>query len=501
MVFIPSDSEGFVAESPVGSRSLEKVSRPADLLGESRPKRITLIEPESRGYHWFTGIPLPRLGLPILGAILKSRGHDVEVFCECVSPIDYARADASDLVMISALTNTAPVAYELADRFRSKGIPVVLGGPHPTFMADEALEHADFVLRGECEGTLTEFMEAWETGGSMEDVHGLSYEGEDGKRHNPDAPFLDDLDGIPFPDLTLIRGHETMGMVPVQTSRGCPFDCTFCSVTRMWGRSYRARSVASVIDEIKHVGEKDIFFYDDNLTADRARAKSLLREMLRAGITPKWRAQSRVDVVEDAELLELMRDTNCQILYIGFESINPKTLAAYEKKQTVEDIRNCIERLHKYGIKIHGMFVLGAEDDDVETIVETARFARATGIDAIQFWVLTPFPGTKTREALADTGRIFTDDWSLYDGHHAVFEPKRMTAHELQRGTFKAIRTFYSWRMALGNLLTFRYLRLPYQLYALLFMSRWKTANGGFLRLLSTRDRDAEKVSSGRGDL
>jgi len=490
-----------VAGSQVSGRSLERSSRSAALPGESRAKRITLIEPESRGYHWFTGIPLPRLGLPILGAILKSRGHDVEVFCECVSPIDFARADASDLVLISALTNTAPVAYELADRFRSKGIPVILGGPHPTFMADEALEHADFVLRGECEGTLTEFMEAWETGASVEDVRGLSYRGEDGARHNPDAPFLDDLDEIPFPDLTLIRGHESMGMMPVQTSRGCPFDCTFCSVTQMWGRSFRTRSVESVIDEIEHVGDRDIFFYDDNLTADRGRAKVLLREMLRTGITPKWRAQSRVDVVEDTELLELMRTTNCHILYIGFESINPKTLAAYEKKQSVDDIRKCIERLHEYGISIHGMFVLGAEDDDADTIVGTARFARATGIDAIQFWVLTPFPGTKTRELLADTGRIFTDDWSLYDGHHAVFEPKNMTALELQRGTFKAIGRFYSWWMALGNLLTFRFLRLPYQLYALLFMTRWKTANGGFLRLLSTRERDAEKGSSGRGDL
>ena len=447
-------------------------------------KRITMIEPGAPGYHVFTKVLLPRLGLPILGAMLKSRGYEVRIFCQDISEIDYSYAFGSDMVMISTLTCTAPLAYGIADRFRSRGIPVVIGGPHATYMPDEALEHADFVMKGESEGTLYEFMEAWEKGTSMKGVRGLScWEGA-AVRHNANLPLMTDLDALPFPDLTLIEGHEEMRIMPVQTSRGCPFNCTFCSVTKMWGRRYRMRSVENVLDEIEHVGSRDLFFYDDNFTANKARAKDLLREMLNNGITPEWMAQTRVDVVEDRELLELMKATNCYTLYIGFESINPKTLAAYNKKQTVGDIKESIELLHQYGVKVHGMFVLGADEDDTETITETAQFAKTMRIDTVQFMILTPLPGTKTYQMLEEEDRIFTKDWSLYDGHHVVFEPKKMTPFELQTRTFKAMKKFYSQWKSLGYLITFRFLKMLYHFYARQLISQWESANRDFLNAL-----------------
>ena len=469
-------------------------------MSEHGAKRITLIEPRPPGYHVFSKFKLPRLGLPILGALLRGKGYEVKIYCEDLAPVDYDDAFRSDLMMISTLTSTAPRAYEIADRFRRRGIPVVMGGPHPTYMPDEALDHAEFVVRGEGERTVEEFIGRWEAGASMEGLLGLSYVDDGEIRHNPLRPAIEDLDALPFPDLTLIEGHETMPLMPIQTSRGCPFDCTFCSVTNMWGRKYRFRSTESVMEELSRLDRRYLFFYDDNFTANPARAKELLRAMRDRDVRARWVAQTRTDVARDKELLELMQATGCHTLYVGLESVNPKTLEAYNKKQTVEDVRECVDILHRYDIKVHGMFVLGADADDVQVVRDTGEFARRAKIDTVQFMILTPLPGTQTHDELESQGRIFSRDWSLYDGHHVVYSPLQMTPMELQIETFKAMKRFYSLRQSLIYLITFRFLKLMYRFYGRSLLNRWEAANRGFLKSLEETWRRGDAETRRRGD-
>ncbi len=166
--------------------------------------------------------------------------------------------------------------------------------------------------------------------------------------------------------------------------------------------------------------------------------------MIDKKITPNWTAQVRVETAKDTELLDLMKRSGCHTVYIGFESVNPETLKAYNKKQSLEDIRNCIRILHSKGIRIHGMFVFGSDEDTTDTIAETVRFAKKNDIESIQFLILTPLPGTRLHHELDREGRIFSKDWSLYDAHHVVYEPKKMSYYELQKETMHASKQFYS---------------------------------------------------------
>ena len=291
--------------------------------------KIVFIEPKAPNLHIFSRFPLPRLGTIILGTMMKQRGWEVEVFVEELREIDFAVIKSAHLVGISTITSTAPRAYALADKVREKGVPVIMGGPHVTFMADEALEHADFVIRGEGEQTLMAFIDAREKGESFSGIPNLSYRENGRTIHNDLRPFVKDLDQIPFPDLSLLKptkkGISSLSSIPVQTSRGCPFACSFCSVTGMFGRKYRFRSTENIIKELRRYDHRKnlIFFYDDNFTADRRRAKDLLEAMIRERFKFKWTTQVRADVAKDLELVKLMKKAGCHTLYIGFESVNP----------------------------------------------------------------------------------------------------------------------------------------------------------------------------------
>ncbi|HEY5532481.1 MAG TPA: radical SAM protein [Candidatus Anoxymicrobiaceae bacterium] len=468
-------------------------------------KKVVLIEPKAPGFHVFSKFKLPRLGLPLLGAVLQEElGVEVKIYFQEMS-LDWSEVDEADLVGISTITPTAPVAYDIVARVkRMSDAPVVLGGAHVSFLADEGLEKgADYVVRGEGERTFIELIKYLSTGvGELSDIEGLSYIEEGEHRHNPDRERIADLSSLPWPDLTLIEGFEKLKVIPIMTSRGCPYDCKFCSVTSMFGRRYRFREVDDVIGELEVLcarqPKRSVFFYDDNFTASPSHTKELLRKMKEKGITPHWHAQARVDVVKDEELMQLMRETNCKNLFLGVESVNPATLEAFRKSQTVEDIERAVEVIHKYKITVHGMFVLGSDDDDKETIRETVRFARRCGIDTVQFLVLTPMPGTETYDELCQQGRIFVDDWGKFSGHHVVFEPAKMSPFQLQKETgLKAMRKFYSlfqcWKLGL----TFRFRKMAVTIYAHHTINQWKSNNKYFVSELKHRykaERHARKA-------
>ena len=286
----------------------------------------------------------------------------------------------------------------MGKRLRDLHIPVIIGGAHPTFLPDEALDYADFVIRGEGENSLVELLEHMDKGvPHLEDIKGLSYRDGEGKIvHNPDRDFLEDLDGLPTPDFSLVHNWTPSNTYPIATSRGCPYDCSFCSVIGMFGRRYRCKSVEGTLEELKHavsVSRAVKFIVDDNFAANITRTKQILRAMIAEKIRTRWSAQVRTEVARDPELLRLMADSGCDTLFIGLESINPGTLKEYNKKQDLTDIITCIKEVRYHGIHIHGMFVLGAESDDVKTIRETVDFAQRLAIDTIQIMILHPFRG------------------------------------------------------------------------------------------------------------
>lgn len=421
-----------------------------------KAKKVVFVEARSPDTHIFSRVNIPRLGSILLGTILREKGYDVKVYVEDISPVDLEDVFTADYVGISTITSTAIRAYELADMARAKGILTIMGGPHVSFMPAEALEHCDYVIRGEGEDSIVELLKALDTGSSPESIKGLSYKQNGAVINNPRGEYECDLDRFPIPDYSLVAGwKKKMPVTSIATSRGCPYGCKFCSVILMFGRRIRLYSIDRVMEEIRRVAHKTkhIFFCDDNFAMDKGRAKELMRRIIAEGLKIEWSTQVRADAAKDEELLDLMKRSGCYIVFIGFESINPHTLAAYQKGQTIDDIEHAIEKFRSFGIHIHGMFVLGSDQDDVETIRATTQFAQSTGIDTVQFLMLTPLPGTPMYDELKEQGRIFNPDWAKYDAHHAVFEPKKMSAYELQVETFKAMKNFYTYKSMLKYLL------------------------------------------------
>ena len=424
--------------------------------------KIRYIEPKPRGATIYEIANLPKLGLPLLAAIARNAYPDLDqrIYCELIRgvEVDWKDVLSSDLVCISTTTNTTIEGYAYAKKCRDAGIPVLFGGSHVTFMSQEALQHTDYVIRREGHVGFAQFME-WFRGDrnpdGLHEILGLSYLDSEGTQiDNPEAPMAsgDDLDELPFPALDLLEGHERMVTHPIMMKWGCPYDCSFCSVIKMFGRKLRTRSVDNMMTELRMVNAASVFFYDDIFIVDKKQAKSLFHAMIDEGITPQWTAQIRADSIykskqtlePDHELLALMRDSGCYMVHIGFESITQEGLDSYNKKQTVEHITTSIKLLHDYGIRVHGMFVVGADTDTAETVRATVDFALLHKVDTLQMMMLTTLPGTAFDTQMRAEGRVLTDDYSLYDGHHCIIQPKLMTPYQLQMETWKNMLRFYS---------------------------------------------------------
>lgn len=385
--------------------------------------KIALIEPSASEANVYSKLHMPLLGPVYLGTILKSRGHEVAVYNEDICRPDYARLDV-DLVGISILTSTAKRGYKIAGQFPKE--KVIIGGVHASLLPQEALQYARQVVIGEAEEVIIDVAEGRQR-------QALVY----GKP-------IQDLDALPFPDFSLVKGYKpAFSIAPISTSRGCPFDCTFCSVTKIFGREYRFRNAENVVQELVSRKPAQFFFCDDNFTANPKRTRVLLEFMVKHRIR-NWACQVRCDVARDKELLGLMSKAGCSVVCVGFESVNIKTLRAYQKKQSLEDIISAIGSFHRNRIKIHGMFVLGSDDDSERTVWDTLKFAIRQKIDTIQMSILTPFPGTKVYADLKEQGRIFSLDWDLYDGQHIVFTPKLLSPKKLQLNVTRAYERFYS---------------------------------------------------------
>lgn len=369
----------------------------------------------------------------ILGGILKREGHEVEVYEELYKDLEYENIKDADVICIYTMTSNAPRAYELANIFKEEYKKrVIIGEMHASALPEEALKYADQVVVGEAEKVMVDLIE----GNIKESV---VY-----------APPVEDLDKIPFPDYSILK--TPCQVANLMTSRGCPFSCIFCTTSRMF-YPYRYRTPDNVIEELemyKRMGFKYVNFEDDNFTANRKRAKEILKKMIQNDLVFKETFFfGRTDLVEDEELLALLRDAHLNRVLIGIESLNQESLDYIDKKQKIEDIEYCGKMLEKYKIRLIASIVLGLDYDTKEDIRKAVEFSKKINAYQLQPAVLTPYPGTPLYEQFNEEGRILIKDWQYYDMMNVVFEPKTMTPWELEFEFFKAVNEFYNFSGAM----------------------------------------------------
>ncbi len=363
-----------------------------------------------------------------------------------------------------------------------------MGGPHVTADAAEALEYCDYVVRGEGETAILQLLDRLKNGADVSNVPGISYKKNGGCVHNPALTEKVDLTKLPAMDFSSCKSFSGPDEYPAEVmfSRGCPYGCNFCSVTTTFGRKYRHKTVEQIIETLKPFTNRVVNFIDDNFAANPKKTKELLRRMIETETAPiRYSCQIRKNAPRDEELIGLLRKTRCKIAYVGLESINPATLKQYKKGQTVEQIVSSIKVFRKYGIGLHGMFVLGAKDDTVETIESTIDFALKTGLDTIQLCALTPFPGTSVYDEMSASGRVLHRKWELYDGLHVVIRPEKMTPYELQVGIMRGMKRFYSLKNAFKISLRKRW-RVKYRLGGRYLVNRWIEENSDYTDYLKT---------------
>jgi radical SAM superfamily enzyme YgiQ (UPF0313 family) len=394
------------------------------------------------------------LGLLVVAGLTPAE-WEVTLIDENLGRPDYRRLPKPDLVGITAFTSQAPRAYEVAAMYRAMGVPVVIGGIHATFCRDEALEYADAVITGEAESV-------W--GQVLEDArnHALRklYEGG-----------ISSMDAIPPARHDQLRGPYYFGSV--QTTRGCPLNCIFCSVTAFNGGTFRHRPIADVIEELRLIREKVILFVDDNLIGTRedhlAYSKNLFRAMIRERLTRPWICQATINFADDEELLDLAARSGCQGVFIGFESPTAEGVMAVGKKfnlQKGRDFRASVHRIQQHGMCVVGSFIVGIDTDQPGIGETIARAAREYGIDAANVLILTPLPGTKLYAQMDREGRIrsndYPQDWKYYTLTHPVASYAHLTWAELVEEVNRFNDRFYSYRQILRRMLRLaRHTRSP----------------------------------------
>jgi radical SAM superfamily enzyme YgiQ (UPF0313 family) len=356
-------------------------------------------------------------------------------------PLDYP----ADLVGISVLTGTARRAYALADHFRSRGIPVVLGGVHASILPDEAARYADSIVIGMAEETWPRLLRDLKAGKMAAVYRGEPTDG-------------DYVHGIPPPRYDLQRNSGYVMPYTVMATRGCPHTCDFCSVPVVWKR-YLRRPVDDVIRDIKAIPSRRFCINDVSPFDDVEYAKELLRALI--PLRKKWGALATTRIASDPELLDLLTRSGCQYLLLGFESISQRSLnRIYKGFNAKEDYAEVVRRLHQARIVVQGCFVFGFDEDDTSVFAATIEEVQRLEIDIPRYSLYTPYPGTNLFQRLQQEGRILTYDWGSYDTMHVVIQPKRMTPVELYEGFRWAYRETFRWRNILHRSLTWS-TRLP----------------------------------------
>ncbi|MCK4698417.1 MAG: B12-binding domain-containing radical SAM protein [Dehalococcoidia bacterium] len=398
-------------------------------------KKLLLINPSSEDRLNAASVGIfftfPPPSLAYLAALTPS-DWDIQIVDENVEPLT---SEDSDLVGITAMTSNAHRAYQISAQYRQRGIKTVMGGIHASMLYDEAIQFADSVVIGEAESVWQSLIHDFKNNELKR-----FYRGERTSLENLVRP-RNDL----YSDRYRLKAS-------VQTARGCPMDCEFCSVTAFNGRTYRQRPVEEVLDELEALNCKEFFFSDDNILnygkKAEQRAIQLFQGMVERRLNKRWVSQVGIDFGNNTEILNCAKKAGCLAVHIGFESISEESLEGMGKARNlrlgVRKYREVIKRIHDHGIGVHGAFILGSDGDRKDVFQSTIEFILDSHIDSASFTILTPLPGTKLYERLRSEGRLlrtnYPDDWKRYDFAEAVFRPMHMTPDELEEGVYQVYK-------------------------------------------------------------
>ncbi len=400
--------------------------------------RIALVNPitrRSQGYHTI-GSFIPQLGLQVLARLVPD-GHDVDIVDEVFGPKytdDVVAGGRYDLVGITSYSSGATRAYEIAEACRKRGVKTVMGGPHAWACPDEVQEHVDSVAVGECD-------EIWPR------IVRDAAAGELQPRYTGRLSNLEQT-GFGRAAQTLAPVNGRYDVSAIQTSRGCPVGCEYCSVTRFNGAPIRRRDIADIIEEWNETPRKFIFVVDDNFFGVGPKhaewAKELLRGILKHGKKRMWMSQTTINMGDDQEGMRLAYKAGCRGMLVGFETFNAESLKEYHKginRKNLDRYPELVNGFHKAGIAIFGGFIIGSDLDTPETVADTALAAVKLGVDIIQVTNLTPLPGTEMFERYKSEGRLlatdYPKDWERYTFTETVYRPKAMTAAELDEAIYE----------------------------------------------------------------
>ncbi len=365
------------------------------------------------------------INLPIIAGLTPDN-FDIKIIDENIENIDFS--DTPDIVGITGMTAVINRAYEIADIYRQKGTKVILGGIHVSMLPNEASGHADAIVIGEVENVWSTVLSDF-ISGRLNRV----YKGT----------MQMSLDGLGLIRRDLIDKRSYSMPNPILTSRGCPHNCTYCSVTEFWGYKFRHRPIDDTISEIKMIGDRWIAFVDDNIYGDIKHSKELFKKM--KDLKVRWVGQGDMRIARNPELLELARKSGCEWLFMGIETISTENLASIHKSFNRGDkYAEAIAMIKSTGIKVFGSFIFGLENDDESVFDRTVNFGIDNRLDGANFYILTPFPGTQLFEQMDKDGLLLHKDWSKYDANHVVFKHKNLSADQLLDGLVYAYKRFYS---------------------------------------------------------
>ena len=424
---------------------------------------IKLIQPKMQMRPMDTGLKIrmaPSLGLLTIATLLEQE-HTIVLENENVEEIDYD--GPADLVGITVTVDGMNRAIAIARRFQARGIPVVAGGIHITAFPEQAQQYFDVTCVGIAEKTWPAIVQDFQQG-QLKKV----YSCQDGVQPQD----------IVSPAYHLIDKRKYLYSNIVSTSRGCPFRCDFCyNSCAAYRNVYVNRNIDDVLEEIHRINKKHIMFIDDNFIGNPAWTMEFVQALKPLHI--KWNAAVSANIAQMPELLDAMRESGCQSLFIGFESINAASVSDVHKVQNqVNQFDDLVEQLHKRGIMIHASFVFGLDGDDETTFARTLDWIVAHKIETVTSHILTPYPGTQVYDQLVQQGRITTFDYSLYNTAHVVFEPANMTAQQLYDGYIQIYKDIYSLKNIFKRMPDTPEQRIPYLLFNLLYRKFGKVTDG-----------------------
>jgi radical SAM superfamily enzyme YgiQ (UPF0313 family) len=388
--------------------------------------KLLLVSPRSSDKRSPVGFKVPQVALQIIAA-LTPKDIIVSMVDEHVSDIDFSKD--YDLVGISIMTATAKRGYDIARKFSGNGSKVVFGGIHASVMPEEAIKHGDAVVIGEAESSWPKL---------IEDFRQNSL-----KRYYQNKE--PDLSKAPLPkrDSRIDRSVLGIKCPGFYTTKGCPYDCEFCSVSSVYGKKVRTVPIPLVIKDIENANSKIFLSLDDNVAANPRYAKSLFKEMAHSNI--EWGGQCTVTIAKDDELLRLCRESGCRGLFVGLESVSAKAVNRMHKTlKSIEDNEDAIKKIQDAGVIFHPSFVFGFDDDTKAVFDDTLEFLYRNTITTATFNILTPYPGTKLYRRFKQERRLISEDWNHYNHYTVTFRPKNMTERELAEGYFLLKKEFYS---------------------------------------------------------